>query len=123
MKEKVKAFTLLEIMIVVAILGILLAIAIPNFLKARRKSFIRTAQASLKQIDGARAQFLIDCTGTVALVDTIEEIEAELVPNYVKVWPRCPGNGFFIADSTNIYARIPGYNNDNRFTAYDAVTP
>jgi len=75
-------------------------------MKARKKSFIRTVQSSLKQVDGAREQFLIDDSGTVTHVDRIEEIEVELVPDYIKVLPICPGGGKFSADATNIHVKI-----------------
>jgi len=86
MKNKVKGFTLVEIMIVVAVIGVLVAIALPNFMKARKKSIVRTAQASLRKIDGARERFLLDEPKTISSIDTIEEMETELVPGYVKVW-------------------------------------
>jgi len=123
MKNKVKGFTLVEIMIVVAIIGVLVAIALPNFMNARRKSVVRTAQVSLKQIDGAREQFLLDESKPISSIDTIEEMETELVPSYVKVWPVCPGGGTFSANATNVYATISGFNNGNPFTAYDTVVP
>ena len=100
-----------------------MAITLPNFMKARKKSFIRTVQSSLKQVDGAREQFLIDDSGTVTRVDTIEEIEAEVVPDYIKVWPVCPGGGTFSANATNIYAAISDVNGGIAFTGYDIVIP
>ena len=60
MKKRTKGFTLVEIMIVVAIIGLLIAIALPNFMKARRKSIIRSAQASLRQIEGGYETYLLD---------------------------------------------------------------
>ena len=46
-------FTLVEIMIVVAIIGLLAAIAIPNFVKARTTSQQNACINNLRQIDGA----------------------------------------------------------------------
>ena len=120
MKKRTKGFTLVEIMIVVAIIGLLVAIALPNFMKARRKSVIRSAQASLKQIEGAREQYLLDA-GTNA--DTITTIEAAVVHEYIKVWPTCPSGGAFGWDSTNVTATIQGYNANAAFSAYQTVTP
>ena len=49
-------FTLVEIMIVVAIIGLLAAMAIPNFVKARASSQLNACLNNKRQIDGAIQQ-------------------------------------------------------------------
>jgi len=81
-------FTLVEIMIVVAIIGLLAAIAIPNFVKARTTAQTNACIANLKQIDGAIEQHALEAkiaTGTaVAMADICGPAL------YIKVAPTCP---------------------------------
>src|SRR5258708_13304921 len=66
-------FTLVEIMIVVAIIGLLAAIAIPNFVKARTTAQTNACIANLKQIEGAIEQWALEQkkapSATVTLTD------------------------------------------------------
>lgn len=66
-----KGFTLVEIMIVVAILGLLVAIGVPGFLIARNKSYSRTELANLKAINDNIASYAVS-EGRV--VDIIERL-------------------------------------------------
>lgn len=53
-------FTLVEIMIVVAIIALLAAVAVPNFLRARKRSQATSTLETLRMIDGAMDQYAIE---------------------------------------------------------------
>src|SRR5687768_3027962 len=86
-------FTLVEIMIVVAIIGLLAAIAIPNFIKARQISQKNACIANLKQIDGAINTWALEKGRTSA--STIDTAEIYGPTLYIKVRPTCPAGGTY----------------------------
>ena len=84
-------FTLVEIMIVVAIIGLLAAIAIPNFVKARQNAQKNACIANLKQIDGAKATWALEQKkGNTDIPASTDLFGAA---NYVRDEPACPATG------------------------------
>lgn len=88
MVKKDEGFTLVELMVVVLIIGILVAIAIPIFNNASNQAKIRTCEANIRTINGAISQ-----KATVDL-KTVKELGltavSALVPDYLKEEPKCP---------------------------------
>src|SRR5512140_1869540 len=86
--SKKSGFTLVEIMIVVAIIGLLAAIAIPNFVRARAASQMNACVNNLRQIDGAKQQYLLE-KGDAAVLN-----KGNLTPFLGRgangAWPTCP---------------------------------
>jgi len=88
---KTRGFTLVEIMIVVFIIGILLAIAVPNFFKARDNSRARTCVSNLLQIQSAKEQAAME----KRMANTDTPNMTDLAPDYMKQIPECPAGGTY----------------------------
>ncbi|HEV7926687.1 MAG TPA: prepilin-type N-terminal cleavage/methylation domain-containing protein [Verrucomicrobiae bacterium] len=100
-------FTLVEIMIVVAIIGLLAAIAIPNFLKARATSQQTACINNLRLVDAAKEQWALEQGKQVT--DTPAASGSDLQPylgrGSMGVLPTCP------ADSQNTFLTSYALNN------------
>ena len=96
MKQMKKGFTLVEIMIVVAIIALLAAIAVPSFMNARTKSMQSSCQNNLRLIDGAVQQYALDNSNALASAMT------QLVGTnaYIKDTPACKAGGVYTLPRT-----------------------
>lgn len=88
---KKQGFTLVEIMIVVAIIGLLAAIAIPSFVKARNTSQQNACINNMRQIDSGKEQ-----GGMAYGVPEGTAVAAATVNSYIKGGaPACPAGGSY----------------------------
>jgi prepilin-type N-terminal cleavage/methylation domain-containing protein len=81
-------FTLVEIMIVVAIIGLLAAIAIPNFVRARTTSQANACINNLRQIDGAKQQWALETKQGTNATPVVADIM-----QYLRNSVTCPSGG------------------------------
>lgn len=101
-------FTLVEIMIVVAIIGLLAAIAIPNFIKARTQSQANACINNLRQIDGAIQQWALESKQTGTATVTGANITPYMGRGSAGQLPFCP------SDTAQLFA--------SSYTVVDAST-
>src|SRR5215468_2750774 len=85
-------FTLVEIMIVVAIIGLLVAIAIPNFVHARETSQTNECIANLREIDAAAQHWALELNKKASDTYDLNTIRAYLSHDTL---PQCPGGGTY----------------------------
>ena len=94
-------FTLVEIMIVVAIIGLLAAIAIPNFARARATSQANACINNLRQIDSAAQQFAVEQNKkTGDPISYPDDLTPYIKLNSSSSIPPCPAGGTY--DETKV---------------------
>ena len=108
--RRTRGFTLVEIMIVVAIIGIIIAIAVPAFLRAREISRGRACQENLSKIDGAKEQYALEFKlsngGAVTMAELVDPPNANAGDGegYLKSTPNCPSSGTY---TENVVGEAP----------------
>jgi prepilin-type N-terminal cleavage/methylation domain-containing protein len=114
-------FTLMEIMIVVSIIGLLATVAVPNYLRARKRGQAVQILADLKQLDGAIQLYYLENNKTDASAVTNTDLIA-----YIK-----PGTRLALANGKDIFGndfiilppdRIPKVHTST-FNVLSAIAP
>ena len=101
MKSALRGFSLIEIMIVVAIVGILTAISIPNITKARQSSTRNVCIGNLRQIEAAKRIWALEKQMTYT--DTPVDSELFGPVNYLREKPVCVGGGNYTINMISNY--------------------
>ena len=88
-------FTLVEIMIVVAIIGLLAAIAIPNFIRARTTSQTNACINNLRQLDAGVQQWALENNQSGTATVTLANVQPYLGRGTAGQLPTCPAGGTY----------------------------
>jgi prepilin-type N-terminal cleavage/methylation domain-containing protein len=103
------AFTLLEIMIVVTLIGVLAAMAIPNLKKSMEVAQAKTCITNLRNIEAAKIQWMGTANKTSADIPLDEDLFGE--DKFIRDKPKCGSGGIYDlkAAGAKPMCNIPGH--------------
>ncbi|WP_352404754.1 type II secretion system protein [Sporanaerobacter acetigenes] len=81
-----RGFTLIELVVVIAILGILSAIAVPKFSKSRLNAAVSAHNANVRTLESAANMYIADGKLTEEVTDT----DGTKLGDYIQKWPEVP---------------------------------
>ena len=97
--KKRAGFTLVEIMIVMGIIGIMAAIAIPNFFRVKNTANQNACIHNLKTVSEAKEMWaLMEGKGP-----TVTPTWSDLITDHIKKTPACPAGGTYTVNSVDAY--------------------
>jgi len=88
-----RGFTLIEILIVVAVIGIILAVALPAFMKSRTQARKQVCIDNISQIESAKQQWGLENQKKDGDAPTTDDLVGS--NKYIKRMPECPGGGTY----------------------------
>jgi len=113
--RKDRGFTLIELLIVVAIIGIIAAIAIPNLLNAIHRGRQKRSMADMRTIATAIGTYATDINYYPRAMTGLLDFEPHLVPVYIRRMPDSDGWGttfLAITDTEGEHYTIQSYGKD-----------
>lgn len=110
---KKRGFTLIELLIVVAIIGILAAIAVPNFLNAQTRAKIARVISDLKALSKAEEMYFIDQNSYT------NESEHYILKNYDDTKPRADAGFYFLLEPVAYLSSLPSDPFESKFGTGD----